>query len=223
MATNKRQQQIMRLLGRPISEAHRQRLLRELGYKKPAPAGPKVPASLPLVPQADVAEAGAQRQAGYGYADLAQQEGQIKQEYGFDDPSNPFNRAKMLQQAYESRQRGTLTGMAAQGGLYSGALARAQNLNLSGYQQQEDALRRSYQGALQDVIRRRRDVGETARSTMESAQATRLEAGLNQPAEDPGPPPANPNAALLTRLRQQRRGTKGGARRRLTKTIRGLV
>jgi hypothetical protein len=93
------------------------------------------------------------------YGQIQYDEGRVKQEYGFDDVSNPFSRAALLQRSFQERQRGTTNTLAARGQLYSGAIQNQRALDQRGYDQAYDSTKRSYDDALQGIISRRNSVG----------------------------------------------------------------
>ena len=121
-------------------------------------------------------------------ADLTYDETRLKQDYGFDDPSNPYNRAAMLRRAFEQQQRGTQNSYAARGQLYSGAIVNAQNENQFGYNRDFDSLSRAYKDALNAIERRRLGAGtDAAAGTADAAAAAADRASRERP-EDPGAP-----------------------------------
>lgn len=79
---------------------------------------------------------------------LDAQEVAVKNDFGIDDPSNPFSRANGLKRAFLARQRGQSAGLASQGQLYSGAHERAMARTRFDEAQARDELRRSYESAI---------------------------------------------------------------------------
>lgn len=172
------------------------------------PQAPAAPAQAAPAPTARPFDPIYEQQTGLtqkAYNDaLAQLQGQrlaTKQEYGFEDVTNPFSRAKMLQESYQRGQQAQVAGMAARGGLYSGALQQRQELGTQGYQRNRDVLQRQYQGALADIGGReaqalsRRDQAllDALRESIARAQEVREEYGEPEPeagpaAEAPGVP-----------------------------------
>lgn len=72
----------------------------------------------------------------------------VKQDYGFDDVSNPFNRAALLQKSYTQGQQARTNTSASSGQLYAGSAQNSQNEGTSRFNQSHDALRRDYQSTL---------------------------------------------------------------------------
>jgi hypothetical protein len=75
------------------------------------------------------------------------QRGQLSQEYGIDDASNPFSKMVMLQEAYERNKANTDTGFASQGNYFSGAHDSNQALLTHGLAADKDSLAREYKSA----------------------------------------------------------------------------
>lgn len=123
--------------------------------------GPAPPVSAPVAqarpvdPFLEAAQGTANRNLSQTLQGLQYQRGQLGTEFGlgvtpqgtvFDDPSNPYSRAAALQLAHDRSVKGTQTGMAAQGQLYSGALQNAQNENYRVNDQRRDSLIRQFLG-----------------------------------------------------------------------------
>ena len=132
-------------------------------------------------------------------AEVTAQEANVKQDYGFDDASNPFNRAAMLQRSYtESRTRAT-NSYASQGQLYSGALQNAQDQNRFGYDKGHDSLRRDYNSQLAALKSRRAQIQAEAEQRRVDAEYERVNAAVaNRPTADEAPEAAAPAAARRT-------------------------
>lgn len=75
----------------------------------------------------------------------------VKNDFGIDDPSNPFSRANGLKRAFLARQKGVSAGLASQGQLYSGAHERALSRTRFEEAQARDELRRSYEAAIGSI------------------------------------------------------------------------
>lgn len=121
-------------------------------------------------------------------ADLTYSEQRLKQEYGFDDPSNPYNAARMLRRAFEQRQTGTQNSYAARGQLYAGSLVNARNENQFGYNRDYDTLRRQYDDALRAITSGRTRAQEDAIAGIVDAGLSATERASAERPEDPGPP-----------------------------------
>lgn len=152
-----------------------------------APAAPRPPAAqgMPYDPayQTQMAQLG--RQQGLTQAGLQFQSNQIKQEYGFDDPSNPFSAANMLQRAYTQGQAGRLN--TAGNNLYSSSFQRNEDQARFGHEQDVDSTRREYAAKLQALQQ------QGAQATLDysggAAQAYLDKIERAPRAEDPGLPP----------------------------------
>jgi hypothetical protein len=102
--------------------------------------------------------------------------------FGMNPLSNPFSRAAMLQKSYDTAQRSTQNQMAAAGHLYSGAVNNARQRNLSGYNQQYDATRKSYEAEMDRLRRAGADAGEDLRmGTVKAAADAQARAKQNRP------------------------------------------
>lgn len=99
-------------------------------------------------------QAQAQLAMGLGNAWDTYQRGQIENDYGLGaDASNPYSRAKLLEQSYQQNQRGANTSYASQGQLYSGAYQNAKDYNARNYAVGQDRLQREYQGAKDQITK----------------------------------------------------------------------
>ena len=116
----------------------------------------------------------------------AYQRNRVKQTYGFDDPSDPFNRAAMLQKAYQQRTSGTTNSFAASGQLYSGATQRNLDQGRTDYDQSYSGLRRQYEDELQGLTQADLAAGVARDRDRNEAMGESIR---NQPPpEDPGGP-----------------------------------
>lgn len=185
---------------------------------------------LPWSAQYETGVATHNRNLDFSNLDYNQQEQRVKQAYGFDDKSNPYSRAAMLQRQYQQNRNQTLNSYASQGQLYSGSLSNARNLDRYNYDKTYDTEERNYQAALADIAsgrlkaQRERDEGITG------LEAQRVEDALSQapdPAESPKPPPKAPkDTRSIKQLRRLRKRAikKGNTKRskRLKKKIKRL-
>jgi hypothetical protein len=168
----------------------------------PAPAAPAAPADpaapqQPASPTALPSDATYQARVGHiqtslgnTQADLAADENRLRVRFGIDDASDPFSRARQLEEQYSNQRRGTLNSMAAAGQLYSGALQNAQNYNRRNFEVSQHAMRQEYDDLMADLIRRRRDAALSAQGAIGEEDAALLDRQLAQRPEDPGPPAA---------------------------------
>ena len=148
-----------------------------MGYQAPPPI-----AAPPVQPQDPVSEAkksNLTRSYNDTSAAIDYDEGRVKREYGFDDASNPFSRARLLQQSFENRQRATTNTLAARGQLYSGALVNQKAIDQRGYDTSYDQLRTGYQDALQSILQRRTQ----ARTALDSGTIEADAEGLSRALE----------------------------------------
>jgi hypothetical protein len=126
-----------------------------------------------------------------------------EQSYGFTDTSNPFNRAAMLQQAYDRNRAKTQTSYAARGQLYAGSLSNARSYDEGNYLRGYDALARQYRGELGDIAAKRLAASRTLSEGTQAARAKALEEALNEPTDPTEAPPG----------RQRGGGRQGGGGR----------
>jgi hypothetical protein len=167
--------------------------------RPPAPAGPGAPPPPPPGPPAQALPfdatyeqdvANANRQFDVTNAGIQYQEGALKQEYGFDDVSNPFNRAAMLQQAYT---RGVAARRNVAGNrMYSSAFNSGETEGRSQYDQNYGNLRSTYDAKLNDFSQQRYQAGVDRDAAATGAYGERI--ARAPAAEDPGPPPPPPGA-----------------------------
>lgn len=169
------------------------------------------PAASPYDPQYYQQIGGAQRDYQLGMGQLAVQETDLYRTYGFDNPAtpnidesklDPYNRAKMLERAYQQGQRGTGTSMAAQGQLYSGALQRGLDEGTFQYQ-------RGYGDLSSDLSRQAADIGferTAAANAFADAVATygweAVSRALERRPADPGPAGSSAPTATAARPAQ---------------------
>lgn len=128
----------------------------------PAPTTPKAGISsasptLPPDPAFAAAQVSNNRNLQIANADYAYGVGQLRQQYGLEDFSNPFSQAALLRESYLRQQRGTMNQFAASGqgyhGSTSGAYQRAQSENTRNYAIADDAMRREYADRMRGMIR----------------------------------------------------------------------
>lgn len=102
------------------------------------------------------------------YADtlgqITQARQNVGQDTGFDihggfDPSNPYNKATLLQRSWEQAQTGTRTNAASSGQLYSGSTQRALDEGQFRYSRDYDVLRRQAAGQYTDLENRENQAG----------------------------------------------------------------
>lgn len=101
-------------------------------------------------------------------AGINQQGAALNQEYGFGDTSNPFNRANLLQQAYQRNRANTANTYAARGQLYAGSTQNAQSFDTQTFNQGLDALQRDY-ASKQQALTQAGLTAQTDRTTADNA------------------------------------------------------
>jgi hypothetical protein len=179
-----------------------------LSPQPPAPFTPAPAAAPPFDPAYESGTAAAQAQYGNTLAGIQYQEGRARQQYGFDDPSNPFNLAAMLQRNYQQGQRGTSTSMAARGQLYSGALQRNLDEGTFGYNRSYDALRRQYDDLMQGYQFQRTQADVDREAAVAGYQADRTGRWQEALPPDPGPPSQGLQVLPRGPYRPRRRGRR---------------
>lgn len=164
-----------------------------VGKTGPA-AFPAIPAAVsPFKPQAMqpdatfIAQQGVNL-SGYGntLAGLANQEQGVRQAYGFDDLSDPFSRARLLDERYQNRNRSNTNSFAGSGQLYSGALQNAQNQSALQNTQDVNTARNQYQADLNTIAQNRANAQLSLSQGGVDAFGQMVERQLaNRPAGDP--------------------------------------
>jgi hypothetical protein len=176
-------------------------------YQKAQQVAPQAPKAVTSTAQPMPFDAGYESQVANINRDLQNtlgqttyEEQQAKQEYGIDDPSNPYSRAALLQRSYEQGQTGATNQYAASGQLYSGALQNARTENTFQLGAQQDALQRGYQDLLNQLAQRRTAAQQSAGESTSLALNERIARALEARTEDPGPPPMAAPAARAPAL-----------------------
>lgn len=155
-----------------------------------APAAPtSAPGGMPWDAHYEDAVGGINANRDTALAGIAHDEMGVKQQYGFDDLSDPFSKIQLLKRTFADSQRGNTNSMAAAGHLYSGALDNAQAETQHGYDASYDATRREYDSLLEGLQTRRTGVQHDATDQTAAADWDRVQSGLaNRP--DPASLPA---------------------------------
>ena len=183
--------------------AHRPRI--GLGQAHPAPAGhpgsgggapgapasPAGPAPTPWSSKAQQIVAGAQKSYLNSTANFDLAEQQAKQDYGLDPgfndyKSNPYSRAALLQQNYLDANRGTMNSAGLQ--LYSGSTSNRLGANRSGYDQNRDALTKTYRDALGEISAKRTEAAEAKAEKEQEAEWGAIEAAEGAPLDSSAAP-----------------------------------
>jgi hypothetical protein len=175
-------------------QSHGQKVLYPPSGSRPTPSGapqgrpaPAQPYQLPIDPTYDATVAGLNRNYDISQGDLGYQETALRQQAGFDDLSNPYSQARLLEQSYHQNQNRTTNSMASQGQLYSGALQTGLDYGTGQYNQNLDKARRSYQDQLHALSVQRQQAGADKATGLGMAGADRLTRAQQTPAEDPAP------------------------------------
>lgn len=152
------------------------------------PPKPQAPQAMPFdaIYQGDTALA--QRAYGNAQANLEYQRLRTRQEYGIDDPSDPFSKAASLKRNYEQGQRRTLN--TAGNNLYSSAGQRNLDEGTRGYNQAYSGLRRSYDDTLYGLTQQENEAALARDAAIQAALAGRIERAPRP--EDPAPAEAGP-------------------------------
>lgn len=121
------------------------------GVRRGRSAPPGGPTTPPLDPTFEADLATANRNRAVAGAEATYQTGQINQEYGITDHSNPYSRAALLEEQYKRSKAGTVNSYASAGQLNSGAYQRMQGENDRNYSIGSDQLARQYQNSIHNV------------------------------------------------------------------------
>lgn len=149
-----------------------------------APPRPQRQASpMPFDARAENDKAAAQRNYDAGMASLQTQRQAIQQSYGFDDRSNPFSQAAMLENAYKNNRNATLNSYARSGQLYSGSLSNQRYTDAQNFGRSYDELTRNYEQALQSnqgeqtslALQRDQAIGDANTAALERAAQTEVD------------------------------------------------
>lgn len=191
------------------------------GAAAPGTAPPST--AMPLDPTYEAAMGIAQRNQTQQLALLGAQRQALGQQYGygvnaaggvFDDPSNPYSRAAVLQVAYENHKRGNTNGMAARGQLYAGSLQNAQNDAATDNSQARDQLIREFLAANSNISQAELAARNAYEDDVTNAGAARLDRAVaNRPdaASVPAyaaPPKPKPKPPPTHHDRPKRRGRR---------------
>ena len=163
------------------------------------------------IQQARNSQIGANLSEQLGYLD--QQQRDTIREFGLDDPTDPFSRARLLQQMFQRQQRGNTNSFAARGQLYSGALQRAQNTSSLSYLQQQDSLRKQQSAILARIEQRRAALRSGAESDrLDESERAIDRAIANRP--DPSSMPLPENKSYYHQYKPDAGGGRVKSKRR---------
>lgn len=143
----------------------------------------------PIDPSYDAAIGSAQRDFSQAMQGAQYEQGQLGQVFGlgitpqgsvYDDPSNPFSRAAVMQLAYQRSKTGTTNSYAASGQLYAGSLQNAQNENTLRHERGRDALIREFHAAQRAIQQRQLDAQNQLQDRTAQAQADSVQRAIQQ-------------------------------------------
>jgi hypothetical protein len=149
------------------------------GGPTPTSPAPAAPASLPFVNTTAANNAAAQ--SNFNIQDLGPggfQDQLTQLQFGYSDPTNPFNVQTVMKQAYDNRVRGTANSMAARGQLYAGATQNAQNANTRDFQQRSAAALQRFNQAVASIKGREQLARQQVTNTANTGAASQLDAAL---------------------------------------------
>jgi len=155
-------------------------------------------------------------------ANITQQQGAAEQLYGFKDTSNPFNRATMLQQAYQRNRNNTLNTYAGRGQLYAGSTSNALAYDSSNYNQGYDALRREYDATNQKFAQARLGATTTKADADQAAYVKALEDAINTRPEGSPALPKYVNKFYKKKIAKAEKHHKGHRADKLRKKLKNL-
>jgi len=131
------------------------------------------------------------RDYNYEQGNIAADELNTQRAYGFTDSSDPFSRARQLQENFQNANRGTLNNYAASGQLYAGSLNNARGIDRQNFEQGWDTSKKEYDSTLMSLQQRRLEAQRQRDEGKLAAEAQRLEDAAAErvdPAEAPPPP-----------------------------------
>jgi hypothetical protein len=101
------------------------------------------------------------------------------------DPNNPYSKAALLQKSYENAKRGTTTGLAAQGHLYSSSMTNEQNNNDTGYSTSKDNLEKNLGSILASILGQERATRTAYETDAAGAYGDRVGRASSNPTYSP--------------------------------------
>jgi hypothetical protein len=149
------------------------------------------PTPMPWSTQYETTVGNLGRERDFNLANLQSQEQGVQQAYGFNDASNPFARARLLESTYNQSQARTQNSYAGGGQLYSGSLSNALGTNRFNFEHSMGDELTKYQAALADLAQKRLGTQNAFTEGEAQAKAKALEDALAQ-APDPSEAPAKP-------------------------------
>lgn len=146
------------------------------GTASKGPGGPATNVQLPW----DSAYESAVGAANLGYANtntgLDQKQQALEANYGFDPAyaSDPMTQANLLQNAWDTANKGSTNSLAAQGQFYSGAESNALDTNRFNYLKDYDTAQKAYTGAEADIQQQRLDAQTNQAGQIANAEGSRV-------------------------------------------------
>ncbi len=183
-------QQVKNRLQAPGKQPHLQQELGNLKARSYLRTQKKA-VQLPFNAAADTTISGLRNTYAQTLSSLAGQESNTRQQYGFDDQTNPYSIAAQLQTDYNQRKAGTLNSYAGSGQLYSGATQNALNADQTAYLQGTDSAARNYDAALAKIQNDRVSASNALTQGTQQADAKALQDAANATI-DPSMAPALP-------------------------------
>lgn len=143
------------------------------GGGAPAP-GPSTAADMyggppPIDPEVEQRRIATQQSLQLGDAYDAYSKANLANTYGIGDVSNPYSKAKLLEQSYKNRQGSTRNSYAEQGQLYAGSLQKQIGEDARQNSIDYDALQRGYNSSLANIEKGRIDRYSNAGQVLDSA------------------------------------------------------
>ena len=148
-----------------------------MGYyyiDEPAPAQ----SAPPVDPEVETRKALARQTLALGEISDTYQRTQLSNQYGIGDTTNPYSRAKLLEESYKGSRASTTNSYARQGQLYSGALQTAQQGVTSKYNKDNDAMQRAYQDSRNKIAQGRLDRYASSGQTIDDATYKSIQSNL---------------------------------------------
>ncbi len=114
-------------------------------------------------------------------ANFTNQENTTRSTYGFDPQyaNDPYSRANLLKDSWNTNRRAVSTGGAARGQLYSGSTSNALRYADEGYGKAYDTTQKEYQGALNQLQQGRLGAEGELRTGIAAAEAQRIQQMLD--------------------------------------------
>lgn len=172
------------------------------------------PAPLPFSGAFETTVSGLEKTREQRLSDIAGRRLATQQQFGFEDQSNPFARAAMLQRQFQQQQARTLNQAARTGQLFAGSFGRARERDVFESERGLDEALREFQAELGGLSREELAAQTDFTEGLTAAQTKRLEQALKDrptPEEAPPRPPAAQAFLKSLQKRAKRKETQGKA------------